>query len=448
MQVFVKDKEFYKKTAAIAIPVTLQNIINIGINMADTIMLGYFGESQLSASSLANQFLHLFHILCLGVGGGAAVMTAQYWGKGDLLSLKKVITLMYRITLIAGTLFMIVTLIFPGEIMSIYTHNHELIDKGKQYFSYMAFTYLFLGLSLTTTIVLRSFGVTSIPLFSTVFSLIVNVFFNWVFIFGNLGAPRMEIAGAALATLIARIVEFMFICGYLFFFDKRIRYHIKDITKECKSIINEYFTYSVPVIISDMLLAFGNNAVAVIMGRIGSNFVSANAIISVTVQFTTVANLGLANASSIITGNTLGKGEVDKAYRQGVTFFALSAILGCIASVIIIIITPYIIGLYNITDETVRIAKELMMAVAINVIFASIASVMTKGVLRGGGDTRFLMIADILFLWIASVPLGILTGLVFRLSPFVIYTCLRIDAVIKSLWCIKRLASRKWLRII
>lgn len=375
-------------------------------------------------------------------------MTAQYWGKGDLLSLKKVITLMYRITLIAGTLFMIVTLIFPGEIMSIYTHNHELIDKGKQYFSYMAFTYLFLGLSLTTTIVLRSFGVTSIPLFSTVFSLIVNVFFNWVFIFGNLGAPRMEIAGAALATLIARIVEFMFICGYLFFFDKRIRYHIKDITKECKSIINEYFTYSVPVIISDMLLAFGNNAVAVIMGRIGSNFVSANAIISVTVQFTTVANLGLANASSIITGNTLGKGEVDKAYRQGVTFFALSAILGCIASVIIIIITPYIIGLYNITDETVRIAKELMMAVAINVIFASIASVMTKGVLRGGGDTRFLMIADILFLWIASVPLGILTGLVFRLSPFVIYTCLRIDAVIKSLWCIKRLASRKWLRII
>lgn len=448
MQVFVKDKEFYKKTAAIAIPVTLQNIINIGINMADTIMLGYFGESQLSASSLANQFLHLFHILCLGVGGGAAVMTAQYWGKGDLLSLKKVITLMYRITLIAGTLFMIVTLIFPGEIMSIYTHNQELIDKGKQYFSYMAFTYLFLGLSLTTTIVLRSFGVTSIPLFSTVFSLIVNVFFNWVFIFGNLGAPRMEIAGAALATLIARIVEFMFICGYLFFFDKRIRYHIKDITKECKSIINEYFTYSVPVIISDMLLAFGNNAVAVIMGRIGSNFVSANAIISVTVQFTTVANLGLANASSIITGNTLGKGEVDKAYRQGVTFFALSAILGCIASVIIIIITPYIIGLYNITDETVRIAKELMMAVAINVIFASIASVMTKGVLRGGGDTRFLMIADILFLWIASVPLGILTGLVFRLSPFVIYTCLRIDAVIKSLWCIKRLASRKWLRII
>lgn len=448
MQVFVKDKEFYKKTAAIAIPVTLQNIINIGINMADTIMLGYFGESQLSASSLANQFLHLFHILCLGVGGGAAVMTAQYWGKGDLLSLKKVITLMYRITLIAGTLFMIVTLIFPGEIMSIYTHNQELIDKGKQYFSYMAFTYLFLGLSLTTTIVLRSFGVTSIPLFSTVFSLIVNVFFNWVFIFGNLGAPRMEIAGAALATLIARIVEFMFICGYLFFFDKRIRYHIKDITKKCKSIINEYFTYSVPVIISDMLLAFGNNAVAVIMGRIGSNFVSANAIISVTVQFTTVANLGLANASSIITGNTLGKGEVDKAYRQGVTFFALSAILGCIASVIIIIITPYIIGLYNITDETVRIAKELMMAVAINVIFASIASVMTKGVLRGGGDTRFLMIADILFLWIASVPLGILTGLVFRLSPFVIYTCLRIDAVIKSLWCIKRLASRKWLRII
>lgn len=446
MQIFVKDKEFYKKVVTIALPVTLQSLINIGINMADTIMLGYFGESQLSASSLANQFLSLFHILCMGIGGGAAVMTAQYWGKRDILSLKKVITLMHRIVFTVATFFMIITLLFPEQIMRIYTPNPELIEKGKEYFSYMAFTYLFLGLSLTSTIVLRSFGAVNIPLYSSLFSLIINVFLNWVFIFGKLGAPRMEIAGAALATLIARIFEFAFICGYLFFFDNKVKYRIKDITMQCKSIISEYFTYSVPVIISDMLLALGNNAVAIVMGRIGSNFVSANAIASVVVHFTTVANHGLANASGIITGNTLGEGEEDKAYRQGVTFFVLSGIIGCIASIIIMIISPYVIGLYNITSETVAIAKELMIAVAINVIFASIASVMTKGVLRGGGDTKFLMVADILFLWIASVPLGILTGLVFRMSPFIIYTALRIDAVIKSLWCIKRLVSKKWIR--
>ena len=206
-------------------------------------------------------------------------------------------------------------------------------------------------------------------------------------------------------------------------FDKRIRYHIKDITKECKSIINEYFTYSVPVIISDMLLAFGNNAVAVIMGRIGSNFVSANAIISVTVQFITVANLGLTTQAVSLQEILWVKERWIKPIGKVLPSFALSAILGCIASVIIIIITPYIIGLYNITDETVRIAKELMMAVAINVIFASIASVMTKGSsFEEGGDTRFLMIADILFLWIASVPLGTSDGgLVFRLSPLVLF---------------------------
>ena len=448
MQIFVRDKEFYKRIATIAIPVTLQSLVTIGINMADTIMLGSFGESQLSASALANQFLSLFHILCMGIGGGAAVMTAQYWGKGDIPSLKRVITLMHRIIFTVAIVFMIVTLLFPGQIMRIYTPDSELIENGKQYFSYMAFTYLFLGLSLTSTIALRSFGVVNIPLFSSILSLLINVFCNWVFIFGNLGAPPMEIAGAALATLIARIFEFVFICGYLFFYDERVQYRIKDIKMQCKSIINEYITYSVPVIISDMLLALGNNAVAIIMGRIGPNFVSANAIASVTVQFTTVANHGLANASGIITGNTLGKKETDKAYRQGVTFFALSAIIGCIASVIIMIINPYVIGFYNITSETIEIAKGLMMAVAVNVIFSSIASVMTKGVLRGGGDTRFLMVADILFLWIASVPLGILTGLVLRLPPFFIYSALRIDTVIKSLWCIKRLVSKKWIRTI
>src|SRR5699024_8258329 len=133
-------------------------------------------------------------ILCMGIGGGAAVMTAQYWGRRDVISLKRVITLMYRIILTAAIVFMIVTLLFPRQIMRIYTLDQELIEKGKQYFNYMAFTYLFLGLSLTSTIVLRSFGVVNIPLFSSMFSLIINVFCNWIFIFGNLGAPRMEIA--------------------------------------------------------------------------------------------------------------------------------------------------------------------------------------------------------------------------------------------------------------
>lgn len=442
----MKDKDFYKKIISIAVPVTLQSLITISVNLADTAMLGSFGEAQLSASSLANQFYSLFSILCMGVGGGAAVMTSQYWGRGDIPALKKTITIMFRIITVLSLLFMAVTLLFPGEIMSVYTPEADLIENGKRYFSFLAFTYPLFGLSMTATIVLRSFGAVKIPLFSSIFSFGVNIFFNWVFIFGHLGAPRMEIAGAALGTLISRIFEFAFIIGYLFFVDKKIRYRLKDLFLSCSAYWREYIRYSIPVVISDFLLALGNNMVAVIVGRLGSSFVSANAITTMTVQLTTVFGQGMAMASSILTGNTLGRGETEKAYRQGVTLVTLSAIMGVFASILLILINPFVISFYNITDETLAIAQQLMAAVAFNTIFHCMSSVLTKGVLRGGGDTRFLMLADILFLWAASIPLGMLTGWVLHLEPFLIYTALKIDAIIKSLWCLKRLKSRKWIR--
>lgn len=217
---------------------------------------------------------------------------------------------------------------------------------------------------------------------------------------------------------------------------------------KCSDIIKEFFHFSVPVIVSDLLLALGNNAVAMVMGRIGADFVSANAITMVIVQISTVFIQGISNAGSIMTGHTLGRGEKEKAYQEGVTFLSLSLIIGACAGVFIFLTSNYVIDFYNITDHTKSIAKELMNAIALIVFFQASNSVMTKGVLRGGGDTKFLMLADILFLWVASIPLGYLAGLVFHWSTFWIYFCLKIDQVIKAFWCIGRLKSKKWIKIV
>ena len=447
-RLFVKGKSFYKLILSIAVPVVLQNMITIGVNIMDTLMLGNYGEVQLSASSLANEFINIYHIMCMGMSMGAAVLTAQYYGAGNNPSLKKIVTIVLRMGLVIAAAFTVVTLLFPEELMRLYTPDEAVIEKGVLYFRISAVTYVLLGVSLILTNILRTVHQVRFPLVLSIVTFFVNVFFNWVFIYGRLGAPEMQIEGAALGTVIARLVECGSLVTYFFVFDKRIGYRIKDLFMKCGDHVRVYITYAIPVMVSDTLLALGNSAVSIIMGHIGASFVAANSIISQTVRLSTVFNQGLSSASSVITGNTLGKGERDKAYHQGVTFLCLSILIGLAAAVIILLISPLLVESFNITQETKDIAYQLMASVSVMMVFQTVQSVLTKGVLRGGGDTRFLMLADILFLWLASIPLGYLCGLVWHLSPFWIYAALKIDWVIKSVWCIFRLRSKKWIRVV
>lgn len=447
-RLFVKEKSFYKLILSIAVPVVLQNMITIGVNIMDTLMLGNYGEVQLSASSLANEFINIYHIMCMGMSMGAAVLTAQYYGAGNNPSLKKIVTIVLRMGLVIAAAFTVVTLLFPEELMRLYTPDEAVIEKGVLYFRISAVTYVLLGVSLILTNILRTVHQVRFPLVLSIVTFCVNVFFNWVFIYGRLGAPEMQIEGAALGTVIARLVECGSLVTYFFVFDKRIGYRIKDLFMKCGDHVRVYITYAIPVMVSDTLLALGNSAVSIIMGHIGASFVAANSIISQTVRLSTVFNQGLSSASSVITGNTLGKGERDKAYHQGVTFLCLSILIGLAAAVIILLISPLLVESFNITQETKDIAYQLMASVSVMMVFQTVQSVLTKGVLRGGGDTRFLMLADILFLWLASIPLGYLCGLVWHLSPFWIYAALKIDWVIKSVWCIFRLRSKKWIRVV
>jgi putative MATE family efflux protein len=444
---YLGTKEFYKTVVKIAVPISLQSLITIGVNMMDTIMLGTLGDVAISASALANQFIHIFQICCMGIGMGASVLTSRYWGMKDTENLRKAITIMLRLCFVIGGLFTLTTIITQEGLMRIYTTDPAIIQAGAGYFRWSIPCYWLLGFSLTCTIVLRSVGKVRLPLISSLIAFFINIGANYAFIFGKFGAPRMEVEGAAVGTLISRLFEFGFICGYFFFKDNHIGYRLKHLLMKCRDLVKDYLRISIPVLISDALLAFGNSAVAMVIGRIGAAFVSANAITTVTQQLSTVFIQGVSNASGIITGHTLGEGDADKAQRQGVTFLGLGVLIGIFACGVILVISQPIINAYqNISAETRAIAGQLMWAIGIIIIFQAANSILTKGVLRSGGDTKFLMAADILFLWVASVPLGYAAGLVWNLSPFWIYVFLRIDQFIKAIWCVFRLKSRKWMR--
>ncbi len=442
----VRDKSFYKQALAIAIPISIQSMITIGVNLMDNIMVGSLGETVLSGTSLANQYVSIFHICCMGIGMGTSVMTTRFWGMRDLEALKKSITLMLRFCIGLAILFTIPAILMSPALMRLYTPDKSVIAQGILYYRWIWPCFILQGMSLTCTIVLRSVGQVKLPLYSSIGAFFVNIFFNYVFIFGKFGMPRMEIQGAAIGTLIARLFEFCIICGYFFLGDKRIGYRIRDIGKRCRELFWEYVNIGVPVFISDALLALGSTAVAMIMGRISKEFVSANSITFVTQQLSTVMIQGVCQAGCIVTGHTLGRGDKKKAQEQAWTFLLLGIIIGAVAGVIIMVISETVIGCYNIQEETKAIARQLMAAISIIVVFQSTNSIMMKGVLRGGGDTKFLMVADILFLWVVSVPLGALAGLYWRMSAFWIYFFLKIDQVLKSFWCVFRLKSEKWMK--
>ena len=455
MKLFQKEPEFYKQVFSLALPIALQSLITIGVNMLDTIMVGNLGENSLSATSLANSFISIYQIFCMGLGMGASVLVSRYWGMKKAgngrveeasKALKQTVCLMLRITLILASVFALATLIMPQTLMRMYTTEEEIISLGKVYFDWSIVTYFFLGTSLTTTIVLRSVGQVKFPLFVSIGAFFVNFLANYTFIFGKFGAPRMEVAGAALGTLIARFFEAAMILGYLFFKDSKIQFKIKDLFMKTGSLLSEYIRICIPVLISDGILAIGNNSVAMVIGHLGATFVAANAITSVTQMLSTVLVQGVSQAGAIVTGQTLGLGSKEKTMSQGWMFLGLGLALGTISAIFIMSISNPIINAYNVSAETVDIAKQLMAAISLIIIFQATNSIMTKGVLRGGGDTKMLMVTDNLFLWVLAIPFGILAGFVFKWPAFWIYVALKSDQIVKTIWCVCRLKSEKWIK--
>ncbi len=455
MKLFDREPRFYKNVFTLALPIAAQSLITIGVNMLDTIMVGNVSETALSATSLANSFISIYQIFCMGLGMGASVLISRYYGmkkSSDDVSdaaraLKQTVCLMLRLTLLLAALFALVTALFPSLLMTMYTDDQSIIDMGAVYFKWSVITYFFLGTSLTTTIALRSVRQVKLPLFVSIGAFFVNLLANYTFIFGKFGAPRMEVAGAALGTLIARIFEATLILGYLFLVDKEIMFRVKDLLMKTKSLLNEYIRICIPVLISDGILAIGNNTVAMVIGHLGKTFVAANAITAVTQQLSTVLVQGVSQAGAIVTGQTLGTGKRDRTMKQGYLFFGLGLGLGLLSAIFITLFKNPIIASYTeVTEEAKAIANQLMLAISLIIIFQATNSIMTKGVLRGGGDTKMLMITDNIFLWIISIPLGLLAGFVFHFSPFWIYVCLKSDQIIKTFWSYLRLKSGKWIK--
>jgi putative MATE family efflux protein len=444
----LKNREFYRQTIHLLIPVMLQQLITTGINFLDNIMVGSFGETQIAAAALANQFYAIFQFVCMGLGSGAIVMSAQFWGSGEHDALKKTAAIALRFTVAISGAFLLLSVIWPAGILRIFTSDAAVVAAGIGYMRLLGATFLFAGISSTVTYLLRSTGHVKIPLISSIIAFFLNLGFNYVFIFGVWFFPRLEIVGAAVGTVIARTFEFLFIFGYFAWKDKNFGFRLRDFGLNEPVLLKKYVTYSLPVVVSDTFLGVGIALGSVIIGHISAEFVAANSIVVTANQLLTIGNSAMGGASAVVIGNTIGSGDTEKAYRQGVAYVILSVAFGLCFSLLILLLRDPYIRLYTISDETARMAREFFLFMIIMSPFQTLAFVTSKGILRGGGDTKFIMIFDSILVWFFSLPLGALAGLVWHLPAFWVFFLLKLEFGAKGVLCTIRFFTKKWIRVI
>ena len=441
-----KEKKFYKLILSIALPIAIQNLITFAVSMVDTMMLGALGEVQLSAASIGNNLFFILTILIFGLAGGSNILISQYWGRGDVKTIHKILSIMYRGGLIIAAIFIFIAIVFPSQFMRIYTTDTRVIEEGVSYLRIVSVGYIFYAITNCTIMMLRSVKTVKISLVVYSLSLVVNAFFNYILIFGNFGAPVLGVQGAAIATVIARITEFSIVLIFMIKFENKILLKASHLLKVDKIIFKDFLTNCTPVLFNEFLWSTGSTMISIILGRLGTETVAANSISNVVFQFVTVFIFGLSNATAVIIGNTIGEGKNEKAKEYSRTVGVLSIIMGIMAGGVILLIRPIVVDFYNVSQVTKNIAVEIMGSMSVIVIFQSFGVTLMMGVLRGGGDAKFVLINDIIFLWLVAIPCGFIVAFILKWPIAAVFFIVKSDEVIKSIIAAVRVLGGKWVR--
>lgn len=439
------DKTFYRNLLAITMPIAFQNIISYSVNMMDTLMLGSLGETVLSASSLAGQVFFLFSILVSGLGCGAGVLCSQYFGKRDLKNLRKIAAMVLKLAIGLSVIFTLILLICPAAVMKIFTPEAAVIEQGAKYLRVVAVSYICFGITTTFLIVLRSLQDVKLSLWIYTVSFFTNVFFNYVFIFGHFGFPRMGIVGAALGTVMARGVEVALVIIYLRKYEKVLKFKPIMLKLYDRILFKDMIKYGLPVIVGELFWGIGLSAHSAILGHMGEAVVAANSICNVLHQFALSFVQGVGSASAVIMGRYIGAGEFDMAKKASKALVKFFAVCGVITAVFLLSVSGPFFSFYSLQPATLKLAKHFMLAYAFITMFRAVSAPIIGGILWGSGDTRFAATVDISFLW-CLLPIGFMAAFKWHWNPALVLVILRLETPLKMVACLIRLRGDKWIK--
>lgn len=443
--IFNLDRKFLKMVVPLALPIILQNLINVGVSIADVVMLGRLSETSLAAASLASQITFVLTLIMFGMASGANVLTAQYWGKKDLKTIEKIMAIGIRNSFFVSSIFFFFALFFPRFLMRIFTNNEIIISEGMKYLRVISFSYITASISTVYLTVLRS--VEKVKISTVVYgsSFLINIFINYVLIFGKFGFPSLGIVGAAIGTLCARLIEITIVLIYNHNIRHFVHIKLKYILENNRILNHDFYKYSIPVVLNELLWSMGAAGISVIVGRIDSSFIAANAINSTIRQCVMPMAFGVASATSVILGRTIGEKQYKKAIEYSHKFLQLSFISSVVAGALILLGMPLIVKFFGLNDMVTYYLKFMLKVNVVYSLAQGITVCLVVGILRSGGDTKFALAVDTGSAWFGSLVLGALAAFYFKLPPKIIFLFLMSDEIIKLPFLLWRYKSKKWL---
>ena len=440
----IKKDTFYSQIFRLVLPIIIQNLLSAAVSSADVVMLNYVGQSSISAVSLASQYASVLFMVFYGLGTGATMLCAQYYGKGDMQAIQVIEGIALRFSLGISLLFAGAAFFLPEQMMRIFTNDQELIMVGASYLRCMSVCYLCWGITEVYLAVLRSIGRVVVSTAMNVLAFSLNVGLNAVFIFGLFGAPKLGAMGVAIATSLSRLIE-LAACFGVSLFSKDIKLDVRYLFVKNKVLFSDFVRLSLPALGNDISWSLAFSMYSVIIGHLGTDAVAANSFVIVVRNFGTILCFGTASAGGILLGKIIGENKLEEAQDGAKKLMKLTVLTGAAGGLIILAASPIVLSYAQLTEQSMHYLKYMLLINTYYVMGAAVNTTLIAGVFRAGGDSRFGFICDTIDMWVYAVPLGFLAAFVLKLPVMWVYFLICTDEFVKWPWVIRHYRSGKWL---
>lgn len=444
--VFTRNKQFYRNLFLLAIPVALQNFITFAVGLADNVMVSSLSDTAVSGVYIGNQLQTVLQMLSGGIEGALLILSAQYWGKKDTASIRKIAAVGLRISLFAGLGLMLLCLVLPRPILSLLTNQQEVIEAGTQFLMIVCLSYPFFCLTQAMIASMRAVEKAMIGLFVSTVSLVVNIGMNYILIFGLGPIPKMGIRGAALATLISRIVETLVMLIYVLRVDDRLKMKIRDLSGWDKTLASDFVKVGAPIMGGQIVWSVNLFAQTAIMGRYDQSVIAAVSIANTLSNLGYVTMNGMSSAVGIITGKTVGAGKKELMKEYAVTVQVIFLILGLLTGTVFALLRGLFIQMYSgVTPMAKEYAMQLMTVICVTFIGTCYQCACLFGLVKSGGDVGFVFKNDTIFVFGVVLPSAIIAH-VLGAPVWVVYACLKCDQILKCIVAFFKIRTYNWMK--
>lgn len=439
----VKKDDFYRQMFKLAIPIIIQNLLSAAVNSSDVIMLNYVGQSAISAVSLAANYSNILFMVYYGLGTGASLLCAQYFGKKNMQAIHAVEGIALRFSFAISALVALAAFTMPQRMLLLFTSDQELIAIGSSYIRIMGITYLCWGVTEIYLAILRSIGRVTISMTLNMLAFGLNILLNAMFIFGLFGAPKLGVIGVAIATASSRLIQLV-ACVIVSLLSKDVKLNPAYMFIRSKTLLNDFIHLSLPALGNDLSWSVAFSMYSVILGHLGTEAVAANSLVTVVRNVGSVFCFAIASAGTILLGRVMGQEELEKSKSYASRMLKMTVVAGAVGGVIVLAVTPFVLRFASLNDTAMHYLKYMLLINSYYIMGSAVNTALIAGVFRAGGDTKFGLICDTIDMWVYAVPLGFFAAFVLKLPVLWVYFLLCTDEFVKWPWVIRHYRKREW----